>query len=65
MIFTLWYMEPIGTRGIEFVCDWCNKAARASGEPLNLANPWWYQRYLQEDPYPSNFVCNECKESMV
>lgn len=61
MIFTLWYIEPIGTRGLEFCCDWCNKPARESGEALNLGNPWWYQRYLQEDPYPSNFVCNECK----
>ena len=63
-LYTLWYVEPMATRGIEFCCDWCNKPARASGEALNLGNPWWYQRWLPEDPYPSNFVCNQCKEDV-
>lgn len=63
MHFTLWYIEPVRTRGVEFCCDWCNRGARVTGEPLNLGNPWWYQRYSADDEHPSNFVCDPCKQA--
>ncbi len=55
MIFTAWFREK--HRGLEFCCDWCNKQADDS-------HFWWYQRYSINDEYPSNWVCNECKESV-
>jgi hypothetical protein len=55
MHFTPWFREQY--RGVELVCDWCNKGADDSGF-------WWYQRYSVDDQYPSNWVCNECKDDV-
>ena len=55
MIFTIWYNERY--KGAEICCDWCNKYN-------DTTEVWWYQRYDIEDLYPSNFVCDKCKESV-
>tara|TARA_Y100001963_G_scaffold122888_1_gene172498 strand:- start:170 stop:355 length:186 start_codon:yes stop_codon:yes gene_type:complete len=59
MHFTLWIRENPATRGMEMLCDWCNKSA--IDNPVGL---WYYQRYNIFDEYPSNWVCHECKESV-
>ena len=59
MHFTFYLLEPAKTTGAELCCDWCNKKCH-----LSLGDRWYYQRYNEEDEWPSNFVCYDCRVAM-